>query len=827
MSGSILITRPQNQAEAFAKSVHALGLETLIAPMISVEPVAFETPDLNDFQALIFTSAQGVKFFTGQVRLRDIAVYVVGPQTEQAALAAGFEEVYSADGDAGDLVDLIDNEAPDTARPFLYVRAKETAKPLEEMLEKRGFTVESLIAYETKNTATLPEEIVQSLKAGDIQAVTFFSKRTAENFVKAVSERGLADSFSTIKALCLGDSMLEYVRLLRWQDTYVSDKPDQENMLALVVRECGPTKTAKQDNPMQGNDKEDAMSAANTSKGQSIDNASEVIERFGGIRPMAKKIDVAVTTVQGWKKRDRIPAGRRKMILNAAQEHSIDLSDLLKGAPHISTESEKSSGGPANENAQATAAPTPGKAAPFSTPETQAKTTPERTFEAEVAKVEPVKPSSVPPTSVSSLKADPRASIDTRLRQTERNAIKKSTWINFALLIVGLLAVGAFLLFGGNEERMDDMRLGELEENVDQLRGDVDAVKEDQSFLTTMIPQDLDQRIQRIQDQASEAQQKVNQAIATAGAISNDVLGPDGGTFEERAAKLQNYAAASPQVHALLERFSEMSASMPGQEQLDQAIAQLNNALAGSGAGLELEEALDSARQSAPAVGEAFENVPKDELKAAALLLGMTQLRSALNRDNENFTEDLQLMKNLVSSGEATPENDALLAALDKLAPRAQEGVLTPAGLTDEFRTIAGEAVVESLKGEDVSLSDKVTARFSELLQVEKDGELVNGTPTQETLSRAENMLESGDIAGAIAAVETLDGDAALVAQPWLDEARTTLLAESLKNFLQGGLSSAAQGGELIPAQSKFVHDPESGISILVPGKGLGSDAYQ
>ena len=63
-----------------------------------------------------------------------------------------------------------------------------------------------------------------------------------------------------------------------------------------------------------------------------IKNASEIIERFGGIRPMAGKIDVAVTTVQGWKKRNTIPGARRKMILEAAQAHDIDLSDILAEA---------------------------------------------------------------------------------------------------------------------------------------------------------------------------------------------------------------------------------------------------------------------------------------------------------------------------------------------------------------------------------------------------------------------------------------------------------------------------------------------------------------
>jgi len=63
-------------------------------------------------------------------------------------------------------------------------------------------------------------------------------------------------------------------------------------------------------------------------KSQPIQNAGEIIERFGGIRPMAAKIDTPVTTVQGWKKRDVIPATRREQILTAAQDNNIDISDI-------------------------------------------------------------------------------------------------------------------------------------------------------------------------------------------------------------------------------------------------------------------------------------------------------------------------------------------------------------------------------------------------------------------------------------------------------------------------------------------------------------------
>jgi uncharacterized protein YukE len=91
---------------------------------------------------------------------------------------------------------------------------------------------------------------------------------------------------------------------------------------------------------------------------------NEIIERFGGIRPMATKLGVAVTTVQGWKERGHIPPGRRQQIVAAAEEHGIDLG--VDSAPS-----------PPSETAPAApATPAPLEAPQPSEPARESKTAP-------------------------------------------------------------------------------------------------------------------------------------------------------------------------------------------------------------------------------------------------------------------------------------------------------------------------------------------------------------------------------------------------------------------------------------------------------------------
>ncbi|MBT6117266.1 MAG: hypothetical protein HOH66_05320, partial [Rhodospirillaceae bacterium] len=59
-----------------------------------------------------------------------------------------------------------------------------------------------------------------------------------------------------------------------------------------------------------------------------LPSAGAVVEAFGGIRPMAAKLDIPVTTVQGWKERDRIPKRRWAEIRQAAADQGFDLDAL-------------------------------------------------------------------------------------------------------------------------------------------------------------------------------------------------------------------------------------------------------------------------------------------------------------------------------------------------------------------------------------------------------------------------------------------------------------------------------------------------------------------
>ncbi|MFK7840143.1 MAG: COG4223 family protein [Bdellovibrionales bacterium] len=541
-----------------------------------------------------------------------------------------------------------------------------------------------------------------------------------------------------------------------------------------------------------------------------IENAQDIIEAFGGIRPMAKKIDVAVTTVQGWKKRNVIPASRRELIVQAAVEHNVDLDGLISGAIANQNDEQHDSEGDV-------------------LPEVSIKT----------ENISDDKTVSVAGDVISEKTEAPSSSEKKILEQHAVDSFDQppvGKGLVFSLIVALMIALGfgavaAYFWQKSNAERaaevarVEAQRIADLEAKLAEVESEVE---ESQGFLGRVIPKDLGAQIEGLKEKTQDLQADVTEAAQIAKEkaveVSNDVLAENAGNIEERLTKLEGHikdVADTSALAGMLERLDVMQTDPNSGnvlantvKELDALFSTLQTDAAGatdaavSGADDMINSSLDAARQKSTAIGQTFEAVPQDELKAAAMLLGMSQLRAALNRDNAAFDNDLSLLRKV--AGEDNPE---LMAALDKLAPHAQDGVLTPSGLSNELRSFAGEAVAASLAGEDVSVKERAKARMNELLQIEKDGELVTGTDTQAAIVVAEQKLQNGDIAAAISAVEGLNGPAADAMLPWLNKARASLNAQDISGLVDSTIQSVSGAG------GKLIRNEDAGINIYVPNK--------
>lgn len=235
----LLITRPAEDAEPLARRLRDLGHEPSVEPMLDMVWLDGPPPDLEGVQALLFTSANGVRAFTRRTGRRDRPVWAVGDATARAAGEAGFDSVESAGGDVYALADLVGSRARPEAGVLLHAAGTTVAGDLSGLLSAKGFAVRRAAMYEARPATALGGATAAALAAGGIDAVLFFSPRTARSFVRLLREAGLDDRCRTVDALCLSPAVAEAVRTcdaeeVPWRHVQVAARPEQDSLLALL-----------------------------------------------------------------------------------------------------------------------------------------------------------------------------------------------------------------------------------------------------------------------------------------------------------------------------------------------------------------------------------------------------------------------------------------------------------------------------------------------------------------------------------------------------------------------------------------------------------------
>lgn len=232
----VLITRPREDAAAFAAELANRGHEALIEPLLEVEYLGVEGSglDLKSVQALLFTSANGVRAFVRVEPRRDLPVYAVGDATAALARDAGFGEVYSAAGDVSALAKLVTARLNPMRGTLLHVAASKVAGDLQGLLEKSGFEIVRHVLYRTEVRSAFSAQVCGFLTSGEIEAVTLFSPRTARTFANLVLAANLQGCLEDIFVVCLSQAVADQVAHLNWKGVRVAAEPNKGALLACL-----------------------------------------------------------------------------------------------------------------------------------------------------------------------------------------------------------------------------------------------------------------------------------------------------------------------------------------------------------------------------------------------------------------------------------------------------------------------------------------------------------------------------------------------------------------------------------------------------------------
>jgi uroporphyrinogen III methyltransferase/synthase len=216
----IVVTRAREQASRFLSALAELGAECIEFPAIEIMPPGnFDGMDkaissIEDYDWLLFTSVNGVKYFFDRLRglgrdirsLKDIRLGAIGPKTSEALLEKGIRpdllpDEYMAEA----MVDEFKKLGAKGLR-ILIPRAMEARDLLPDELRKMGGHVDVVEAYRTVMPETGTGKVRAMLEAGEIQMVTFTSSSTVTNFIAMFKEDGdkIIQWMEGVDVACIG-----------------------------------------------------------------------------------------------------------------------------------------------------------------------------------------------------------------------------------------------------------------------------------------------------------------------------------------------------------------------------------------------------------------------------------------------------------------------------------------------------------------------------------------------------------------------------------------------------------------------------------------------
>ncbi len=225
MTRSLIILRPIEAARKTAEKAEKMGLSTIVDPLFVIEPMAWDAPLDSQFDALMLTSANAVKYAGCALeKYRKLPVLAVGKATAGIARQSGLDVAEIGEGGAEELLRLLPS---DRYRKILRLTGKDHVKTTisgRQLVLRRVYQARAL---------PLGEKARAALRQGHV--VLLYSVRAAKILIQELDGLGIDRSVNDIAALspniaeAAGDG---------WKTVQAAKRPTDDALLSLAGRLC-------------------------------------------------------------------------------------------------------------------------------------------------------------------------------------------------------------------------------------------------------------------------------------------------------------------------------------------------------------------------------------------------------------------------------------------------------------------------------------------------------------------------------------------------------------------------------------------------------------
>ena len=227
----ILLTRQLEDCSNLITRFVGLGHVVSHLPLLIIEKVLYDQKVIIDCKAIIFTSANAIKFLDTKKINKNIKCFCVGLATEKHAKSAGFQNIISAEGNVRNLKELILQNFIPSGGDIVYVSGEIISSDLDQQLNNEGYSIKRLINYRTIHNQKYDDNFIKKLKNNIPDIVYIYSYNTALSFLNFIKNERIESLWMDTNLMCMSEKTSSILNEIKWKKIFLFNPGEEEFLL--------------------------------------------------------------------------------------------------------------------------------------------------------------------------------------------------------------------------------------------------------------------------------------------------------------------------------------------------------------------------------------------------------------------------------------------------------------------------------------------------------------------------------------------------------------------------------------------------------------------
>jgi uroporphyrinogen-III synthase len=227
----ILLTRPLEDCSEMIIKFKSLGHQVSHLPLLSIEKIDCEQINFSDYKGIIFTSANAVKYLDHKNIDKNLLCFCVGSATEKKARSAGFQNVIAAEGNVGNLKELILQNFDQKDGQLIYISGETISVDLDQQLTNEGYSVKRIVNYRTIYNQKFDDNFIKELMLKIPDMVYIYSQNSASSFLNFIKINQSESLWMNTNLMCIGEKTSSILNEIKWKKIFLFNPGEEEFLL--------------------------------------------------------------------------------------------------------------------------------------------------------------------------------------------------------------------------------------------------------------------------------------------------------------------------------------------------------------------------------------------------------------------------------------------------------------------------------------------------------------------------------------------------------------------------------------------------------------------